>query len=203
MRAAAVVMARAPRPGGCNRRLEPSLGRERCAALQAVLVRRAAAWARDVAPGAAVVAFDPPDAEAQMAGLAGGAELWPQADVGAAASTAFERFGGAVLLAGTDMPRLRAEHAAAALMDLREGADVAVGPAHDGGWYLMALRAPRPELLAEEPVAAVLQAAARLGLEVGLLRMERKLSTPADAAAVAADPLTPAEIRTAVRPAPV
>ena len=35
-------------------------------------------------------------------------------------------------------------------------------------------------------------------MEVGLLRHERALRTPADAAAFLADPLTPAEVRAAL-----
>ena len=200
MRPAVVVMARAPRPGGCNHQLEPLLGPDGCAKLQAVLVERAVAWAQAVAPGAVAVACTPPDGCADLAGLTGEAERWPEGDPAAAAARAFATFGGPVLLATTDMPRLRPEHAAAALLDLREGADVAIGPAHDGGWYLVALREPHPQLLVHETVAELLGAAAEQGLEVGLLRMERDLATPADAAALRADPLVAREVRAALRP---
>jgi glycosyltransferase A (GT-A) superfamily protein (DUF2064 family) len=72
----------------------------------------------------------------------------------------------------------------------------------DGGWYLAALAEPRLELfdLAAEvwdgPVvmARMLEAAQRLGLEVGLLRMERALRRPGDLVAMAADPLTPPDV---------
>ncbi|MEA2142428.1 MAG: uncharacterized protein QOI64_858, partial [Solirubrobacteraceae bacterium] len=76
------------------------------------------------------------------------------------------------------------------------------GPNMDGGWYLAALAAPRLELfdLASEvwdgPVvmARTLEVAQRLDIEVGLLRMERRLETAVDAAAFLADPLTPTDI---------
>lgn len=197
---AAIVMARAPRPGGCNPGLEPLLGAEGCAALQTVLIRRAAGWAREVAgrDGHAAVACDPPEEREAVAGLAPGLELWAASDPAAALMTAFERFGGPVLVATTDMPRLGREHAAAALLDLDEGTDLVIGPAHDGGWYLLGVREPRPEAIAGPMVAECLRAAHELGLEVGLLRMERDLATPQDAAALLADPLLPGEVRAAL-----
>ncbi len=44
-RPAAIVIAKAPRPGLCKTRLEPVLGPDGCARLQRALLRRAAAWA--------------------------------------------------------------------------------------------------------------------------------------------------------------
>ena len=46
--AAAIVIAKAPRPGLCKTRLEPLLGAQGCADLQAALIRRATAWAAEV-----------------------------------------------------------------------------------------------------------------------------------------------------------
>ena len=48
-----LIMARAPRAGEVRRALEPLLGREGCLELQAKLIVRAAAWAREVGAGAA------------------------------------------------------------------------------------------------------------------------------------------------------
>lgn len=63
---AILIMARAPRPGACKTRLEPLLGADGCAVLQAQLIRHTAEWAQ--ASGRPVwVAFDPPDAEPQIA----------------------------------------------------------------------------------------------------------------------------------------
>ena len=83
----------------------------------------------------------------------------------------------------------------AALADLRAGCDFVFGATLDGGWYLAGLREPRPELLS---VAALRERrhrrrrsarARELGAEVGMLRHERVLATPRDAAALIADPL--------------
>jgi glycosyltransferase A (GT-A) superfamily protein (DUF2064 family) len=57
---AALVLARAPSAGEVKSALAPLLDAERRAALQALLIHRAAAWAAAVAPGAAYVAVEPP-----------------------------------------------------------------------------------------------------------------------------------------------
>jgi glycosyltransferase A (GT-A) superfamily protein (DUF2064 family) len=109
---------------------------------------------------------------------------------------------GPVLVVAGDQPRLSAFHADAALHDLSDGADLAVGPALDGGRYLLALTALRPggrELPAElwdadAGMETTLRLAGEAGLEVGLLRPERGLRTPDDVRAARADPLFPPEI---------
>jgi glycosyltransferase A (GT-A) superfamily protein (DUF2064 family) len=113
---------------------------------------------------------------------------------------------GRLLVTGTGCARLGAEHAAAALADLDSGCDVVVGAELGGGWYVAALREPRPELLAVPAVGVrsggglgpLLARARELGAEVGMLRHERVLATPDDAAALLADPLLPPELRAAL-----
>jgi glycosyltransferase A (GT-A) superfamily protein (DUF2064 family) len=246
---AALVLARAPSAGEVKAGLAPLLDAERRAALQALLIRRAAAWAAAAAPGAAYVAVEPPrgnasgeraadegaaippggdDAAGQArAILPGGGDaaataaleevrgLLPPgvtafaqegAEPGEALAAAIERVGrGPLLIAGVDCPRLGAEHAAAALGDLGAGCDVVVGATLEGGWYLAALREPRPELVGVAPEGAggfelVLRRAAALGAEVGMLRHERLLLAPPDARALLADPLLPADLRAALTP---
>lgn len=207
--AAALVMARAPIPGRCKTRLEPLLGPEGCARLQAGLIRRAAAWAHEVAPGAAWVALDPPEREEEMRALVpAGTGLFAQegADLGerltAASARVLDEHPGPLLVAGTDLPRLSARHAAAALSDLADGCDVSLGPALDGGWYLMGVRKPQPALFALPSEAwggpdvwtLTLAAAEAQGLGLGLLRAERDLDTPEDAHAMLADPALPPDV---------
>ncbi|HXT19339.1 MAG TPA: TIGR04282 family arsenosugar biosynthesis glycosyltransferase [Thermoanaerobaculia bacterium] len=94
---------------------------------------------------------------------------------------------------GSDHPELspaRVEEAFAALA----GADVAIGPAHDGGYYLIALRreALSPRLFAEVPwstgevLSTTLARCAELGLAVALLPPEADVDTPADLVRLAA-----------------
>ena len=189
----ALVLAAPPRPGECLPELEPLLGAEGCADLQAVLIERAARWAQEVAPGRAIVAAEPVDGETEAARRA------------RECVAAFERFGGKgpLLLALAGFPRLRAGHAADALSDLAAGADVSFGPSNDGGYYLLAMARPLPELfdLADDVwhgplvLPRTIELSAKLGLEGGLLRMERLLAGPEDAEAMLADPLTPGDVR--------
>ena len=203
---AVLIMAKAPRRGAVHRPLEPLLGADGCVALQSALIARAAAWALDVAPGAVHVAHEPPDASPELRALLGArTRLFPQngdgiaARVSDAAARVFAHHEGPLMIVWPDLPRLRPEHAWAALDDLRAGCDVVLGPAVDGGLYMIAIPRPVPKLFAlpeqvwrSPDVMAVGLAAARdAGLEVGILRAERALHRPADVRAALADPLLP------------
>lgn len=152
--------------------LAAALGPGRAAALHAVLVERTVAWARALTADVTVTE-EPP---ARRAGQ------------------------GPLLLARAACPRLSAAHAVAALGDLDAGCDLSIGSTLEGDWYLAALRAPEPALLAalDRPFGDLFRLAADGGAEVGLLRHERALRTPADAAAFRADPLTPAAVLSAL-----
>jgi rSAM/selenodomain-associated transferase 1 len=211
-RAAAIVIAKAPRPGLCKTRLEPLLGPEGCAALQTALIRRAGAWAAAV--GTPYVAFTPADAREEIAALVpAGTTLIEQAEgdlgdrLAAATGRVLAEHGGPVVLIGVDTPQLRPEVGFAALEDLRSGADVTFGPAADGGYYLIGLREPHPEVFAlpgetwggPEVFERSLALATEAGLSLAMLRAERDLDEPADAEAMLADPLTPPEIAALLR----
>jgi uncharacterized protein len=211
---AALVMAKAPRAGETKTRLEPLLGAEGCVRLQRLLLARAASWAAEVAPGATFVAFTPDDALAEVGDLVpAGTDLFPQegADLGERLAAATERVlamhEGPLLTVGTDLATLEPAHAAAALDDLADGIDVTFGPAFDGGYYLIGLREPHPEVFALPSEAwggarvlqLSLEAAAKAGLSLGMLRGERDLDTPADARAALADPRFPDDIAVALR----
>lgn len=209
MSAAVLVMAKAPRPGAAKTRLEPLLGRTGCARLQAALIRRAVAWADEVAPGRTYLAHSPPDAAEEVRELVGaGVRLLaqPHRDLGQALAQAtaivFAEAPGPLVVVGTDAPTVPAERGAEALRELENGSDACFGPAADGGYYLVALARPLPALFALEEGswggAQVLErslAAARgAGLRVTLLAEQRDLDDPDDAAALAADPALPDEI---------
>ena len=149
-----------------------------------MLTSAARAWADAVAPGAGVL-------------------LDSDAGVADAVRAAFERDGGPVLLAAGDAPRLSARHARMALDDLADGADATVGPAMDGGWYLVGLARPHASLLelveadlaGEEVMTRIFGVATSARLDVGMLRMERLLRTSRDIVATRVDPMTPASLR--------
>jgi uncharacterized protein len=210
---AVLIMARAPRAGEVRRALEPVLGREGCVELQAALIAQAAAWAREVGAGAPHVAHEPPDAGAELRRLVGpDAVLFPQNGEGIAGRLAdasarvLARGRGPLLIVWPDLPRLRAAHAYGALEDLSSGCDVVLGPALDGGLYLVGIARPLPELFAlpeqawrNDVMGVALTAIREVGFEVGILRAERALHRPADVRAAVADPLLPAEVAAILR----
>ncbi len=214
---ATLVMARAPIAGRCKTRLEPRLGPAGCAALQAELVRRAAAWAVDAAaPGAAYVAYDPPDAEAPLRALVPpGTRLLAQVpgDLGVRLAAAIAQIPERPLLVvGTDIPALSADHARSALDALAAGpgTDAVLGPASDGGWWIAALGpgtdgafdgVATADWGSERAFAATLAAWAAAGLRgAAVPRTEHDLDLPEDADRALADPRVPASIKAVLRP---
>lgn len=210
---AVLIMARAPRPGEVRRALEPLLGREGCLELQSTLIANAAAWARKIGAGVPHVAHDPPDAGAELRRLVGSdAVLFPQNGEGItgrladASARVLARSGGPLLIVWPDLPRFRMAHALGALDDLGSGCDVVLGPAIDGGLYLVGIARPLPELFAlpeqtwrSDVMGVALTAIRDVGYEVGILRAERALHRPADVRAALADPLLPEDVGTILR----
>lgn len=207
---AVLIMARAPRRGEVRRALEPVLGADGCVALQSALIEQAISWASEVAPGRVHIAHEPPDAGPAMRALAPSeVALFPQNGDGIGGRLAdgvarvFAHSDGPLLIAWPDLPHLRVGHGSAALGDLDAGCDLVLGPVVDGGFYLIGLSRPLPDLFAlpEQAwrggdVVAVAGAAVRdRGLEIGILRADRGLHRPADVRAALADPLTPQDIR--------
>jgi glycosyltransferase A (GT-A) superfamily protein (DUF2064 family) len=203
---AVLVMAPAPRRGNVRRALEPLLGVDGCLALHVALIAGVAGWAAEVAPEAVYVAHDPPDGGRDLRPLFGPrATLFPQngegiaARVSDAAARVFTQGERPLLIVWPDLPRLRSEHAAAALEDLDAGCDVVLGPVVDGGLYLIGIAHPVPKLFAlpeqswrgRDVMMIALSAVREAGLELGILRAARALHRPADVRAALADPLLP------------
>jgi glycosyltransferase A (GT-A) superfamily protein (DUF2064 family) len=160
------------------------------------------------------VAYTPDDARDELAALAPpGTRLLaqPEGDLGdrlaAATAQVLAEHGGPVVLIGVDTPQLRPEVGRQAVDDLRSGTDVTFGPAADGGYYLVGLSEPHPEIFALPTEAwggpEVLQRSLALahgaGLSLAMLRGERDLDDEEDARALLADPLTPPEIAAILR----
>jgi len=95
---------------------------------------------------------------------------------------------GAVAALGSDHPTLPLEIVHRAFEAIESGADVVLGPAEDGGYYLIALRAAAvtPRLFAEiawstdQVLAATLDRGRELGLTVELLPAASDVDTPED-----------------------
>jgi len=89
---------------------------------------------------------------------------------------------------GSDHPELSLARVDAAFGLLEGGADLVLGPAADGGYYLVAARREtlRPEIFADIPwstpevLAATIERSERLGLDLKLLPVGHDVDTPED-----------------------
>ena len=184
-RRALVVIAKEPVPGAVKTRLAATLGDDAAA-------RAAAAMLADTVAGMAEVdaepwvCFAPPEAGTRIARLAPGFGLLAQVegDLGdrLAGCLAALVGGGAdqVVIVGADTPHVpRATYDAA--FTLLDRVDVVLGPAHDGGYYLVGAKTVLPELFVGVPMGtdAVLEVtmrrAVRRRLRVGTVPTLRDL----------------------------
>jgi rSAM/selenodomain-associated transferase 2/rSAM/selenodomain-associated transferase 1 len=157
-REALLVLARVPSDRRGKSRLTRALGGDHLELRRALLLDTLDAVRGNV--GADLfVAFEPADAAAEMRGLAGdGARLFPQQGdtLGDRMRNAFGHLFAAgystVVMVGSDLPSLPTSHVAQAFQYLRDRPDaLVIGPAADGGYYLIGLRRLCPALFT--PVA--------------------------------------------------
>lgn len=181
-RQALVVMARAPSDPRGKTRLTRGLGGDPVDLKRAILMDTLAVAAR--VQGADVfVAFEPSRAAEEFRSLTRGAWLLlPQQgqSLGDRMHHVFsELFGrgyGSVVMIGSDLPTLPAAYIEGAFRHLRGRKDaIAVGPAADGGYYLMGLTRSVPQLFDSVPwstpdvLAATLRAASNAELAVSMV----------------------------------
>jgi uncharacterized protein len=174
-----IFFLKAPRVGFVKTRLARECGADRAAEIYSAL---AEAQGRRIPPGwKSEIHFAPADAEAEMRGWLGNQYVFrPQADgdlggrLIAGFGSALAGNGGPVIAIGGDCPDLDAACLEEASHSLRTS-DVVLGPAIDGGYYLIGLNHPQPELFIDVPwstpeVLGVTQERARLaGLRYHLL----------------------------------
>lgn len=176
-----LVFLKRPRAGEVKTRLAAALGAEPAAELYRILAEEEV---RRTAPAAGeyqrLFFHAPPEARAEMEAWFPD-ETWIAqrgADLGARMAAAFDeafrRGARRAAIIGSDVPWVERADVLRALDALADH-DVAIGPAHDGGYYLLALDRPRPELFqgvawsTPHVLAATLERARALGLRVRLL----------------------------------
>jgi rSAM/selenodomain-associated transferase 1 len=180
--AAFIIFAKAPIPGTVKTRLCPPLTADEAASLHGSLVLDAIERAKGLPDVTLYVACAPDFGHPFFKVLEGRYQvrLLEQrgADLGSrmheAMHEAFVSGHAKALLTGTDLPNLPRPYLTRAI-DLLKTHDLALGPTFDGGYYLIGLRRPMPELF--EGIAwstpAVLREtkkrAEEAGLSVGVL----------------------------------
>ncbi len=189
-----LVFARAPRRGEVKTRLAAELGEA-----EALRIYRAMGGgivdALRRGPWRTVIYYTPAEAEGELRDWLGpeGLSWLPQCSGGLGERLAhgFQegfRAGDRICAVGTDAPGLTPHLVAEAFERIEDpnGPEVVLGPAHDGGYYLVALRAPAPELFEGIPwstdrtLAVTLERALALGLGTELLSPLADVDRPDD-----------------------
>jgi rSAM/selenodomain-associated transferase 1 len=153
LRPVIIVMVKAPRAGLVKTRLMPRLSANEAAELAACFALDVVDKALRVVPQV-IVTYAPADGRAALEAILQGKLLWLEqrgADLGARIESAIEHASslgfGPIIVTGTDSPTLphsiieTARDALAA-----KQADITLGPTTDGGYYLVGLRKPVPDL---------------------------------------------------------
>ena len=178
-----MLFAKAPRAGLVKTRLAAELGDERAVDIYRAIVER---QLREIPPAWQVeVHFTPVEAEEEMRAWLGPHRHYrPQSDgdlgrrLRKAFGAAFSRGATTVMAIGGDCPELdRATFHEAATRLGR--ADLVLGPATDGGYYLLALRRAVPELFDNIPWSSDQVLATTLA-RAKLFGLSRELLTPKD-----------------------
>jgi hypothetical protein len=175
-----LIFLKEPMPGQVKTRLAASVGPQAAADIYRACVEQTLGRLRGFAPRT-TLCVDPPGALEQVrAWLGDGWALRPQSGSGLgerlaeATGRAFAEGAGRVVVVGTDSPWLGAEEVAGAFARLKRH-DAVLGPAEDGGYYLIGLSRPCPGLFegiawGSERVLAQTEARAHaLGLRVASL----------------------------------
>ena len=146
-----IVFAKAPVPGSAKTRLIPALGAAGAARFHARLVERALGTARAASLGPVELCCAPNRSHPFFAECAArfGVDLTDQGagDLGERMHRALAAGLPAVLI-GADCPAITPDYLRQAADALSAGQDVALGPAEDGGYVLIAANRIRPDAFA-------------------------------------------------------
>jgi rSAM/selenodomain-associated transferase 2/rSAM/selenodomain-associated transferase 1 len=195
-KAALILFTRFPVPGEAKTRLIPVLGADGAARLQRRLtlraLRSAEFWRAKAGPKANLEIHFAGANKAAMAHWVGDRFCFcsqDEGDLGKRMASAFEASfssgSQATVIIGADCPQLTSGILSEAFERLRED-PVVLGPANDGGYYLIGLRRFVPELFSgpawgtNTVLAASVEILQRLGLKPGLLQPLGDIDRPED-----------------------
>lgn len=191
-----VIFTRFPEPHKAKTRLIPALGPEGAAQLHGELTRHTLARVRELAEGFPVsveVRFEGGDAEKMAITFGDRFPYRPQGtgDLGCrmdrAFAEAFREGAERTVIIGTDCPEVTPELIRESFERLAT-CELVLGPANDGGYYLIGLRRPAPQLFtdiswgSQRVLEETLRRANGLFLEVSLLTTLSDVDRPEDLA---------------------
>lgn len=144
------ILAQAPIPGFAKARLIPAIGAHAAAVLQERLTGRTVATALAAGIGPVTLCCEPDATHDTFLKMVARMKITlrpqPQGDLGARMLAAVAGSAGPVLVIGTDCPALTEAHLRSAASALREGNDVVLIPAENGGYVLVGMRKAQPTL---------------------------------------------------------
>jgi rSAM/selenodomain-associated transferase 1 len=147
------ILAQAPIPGFAKARLIPAIGAHAAAVLQERLTGRTVATALAAGIGPVTLCCEPDATHDTFLKMVARMKITlrpqPQGDLGARMLAAVAGSAGPVLVIGTDCPALTEAHLRSAASALREGNDVVLIPAENGGYVLVGMRKAQPTLFSD------------------------------------------------------
>jgi hypothetical protein len=209
-----LVFAKAPEPGQVKTRLAPALGAGPAAVLAARLARRTVAEATRAGLSSVTLCAAPDTRHPffEMLQRQHGVELAGQGEgsLGARMHRALDRAlrdHDAAVLVGTDIPGLSADDLVQAAACLEGGADAVLGPAEDGGYWLIGLQRSDAFLFDDmswggaEVLAETRRRMEARGMRVACVAERWDVDRPEDLVRLAAD-ATLATLLAGLRPVP-
>jgi rSAM/selenodomain-associated transferase 2/rSAM/selenodomain-associated transferase 1 len=187
-----IVFGRYPQPGKVKTRLIPALGSLGAADLQRRLTEKTIDTILKVKQTKTQFCYDGAS-QSQVRRWLGrpSVSIGPQreGDLGQRMAAALDEALSCgyqqVVLVGTDLPQMTADHIDSAFQTLDDHCDVVLGPSMDGGYWLVGVK--RPAALfddipwgSDQVLKATLVAAAKQGLSAALLEPLNDIDTPAD-----------------------
>ncbi len=147
------ILAKAPIAGLAKTRLIPAIGARAAAVLQERLTERAVTTALAANIGPVTLWCSPDSTHSSFLQLVTRLRITlkpqPQGDLGARMFAATTASNGPVLVIGTDCPAMSEIHLRGAANALRDGIDVILIPAEDGGYVLIGTRKAQPALFTD------------------------------------------------------
>lgn len=174
------MLVKYPVPGQVKTRLGREIGFGKAAALYRAVAERALSATRPAPQDyGRVIFYSPAEVRQDFQDWLPGEELVPQAgeDLGEIMTNALAdllgRGAASAVLTGVDIPDLTRQVVCDAFRQL-DGHDVVLGPAQDGGYYLVGMKTLHPDLFCQMPWSScevlreTLRAAEVLGIRCGL-----------------------------------
>ena len=191
MKRAVICFTRVPRAGQTKTRLLPLLSPQHCADLHTAFLHDLAQQYRSFPADLFIAYTDDPDWPKLKEIFPFATNFFPQigADLGEkmlhAIETVLQQGYDSCVLTGSDLPLLTASHLESGFTAL-EQADISFGPTSDGGYYLVGMKKPCPEVFENQQYGAssvwenTLLAAKNAGYVVGTALSCDDVDTPDD-----------------------